>query len=210
MVWVVIAAAMVLEVVALRVVATGRASVWRLMVAVFAVHGVAAALLGSFGGAPGSEPLEALALGAGSGALLYGATRGFVGAATRVWPRFRRAVADRYGLAAEVSLGTALLLSVAVAVPGEELFWRGLVQRRLAEVVNVDVAAILAWVGYAAVNLVPWSLPIALSAIVGGAVWAWLSWLTGGIVASLVSHAIWTALMLAFPPEAGKGMMVPA
>jgi membrane protease YdiL (CAAX protease family) len=96
---------------------------------------------------------------------------------------------------------------VGVAVPGEELFWRGLVQGRLAEATSLATGAVLAWAGYVAANLAPMSLPIAAAAIVGGACWGALAWLTGGVLASLLCHAIWTGLMLAFPPGAGRGMM---
>ena len=201
-----IVAAVALEVVVWRLVATGRASVWRLMIAVFAFHAVIAVLLGGFDGPGDRGGGFALGLGVGAGLTLYAATRAFVGVAV-AWPRFRRAVEDRYGSARDVSLATALVLSLGVAVTGEELFWRGLVQARLADATSPGLGAALAWTGYVAVNLTSSSLPIAAGAIVGGATWAVLAWFTGGILASLVCHAIWTGLMLAFPPAAGRGMM---
>jgi len=201
-----IVAAAVLEIVAWRLIATARASIWRLMVAVFAIHAVIAVLLGGFAGPGVRGGGFALGLGVGAGLALYAATRAFVGVAV-AWPRFRRAVEDRYGPARDVSLPTALVLSLGVAVTGEELFWRGLVQHRLADAISPASGAALAWAGYVAVNLAPASLPIAAGAIVGGAAWTALAWFTGGILASLVCHAIWTGLMLAFPPAAGRGMM---
>lgn len=206
MIWAAIVVAALVEVAVWRLVATGRASVWRLMIGVFALHGVVAVLLGDIDG-PGTRGAGvALAAGVATGLVLYAGTRTFVGIAV-AWQRFRRAVGARYESAREVSVAVALMLALGVAVPGEELFWRGLVQDRLAEETSPFFGSVLAWISYVAVNLASSSLPIVAGAVVGGAVWAALAWFTGGILASLVSHAIWTGLMLSFPPAAGKGMI---
>ena len=41
-------------------------------------------------------------------------------------------------------------------------------------------------------------------AIVGGALWGGLAWWSGGVLASLGSHILWTGLMLLLPPGAGR------
>jgi membrane protease YdiL (CAAX protease family) len=194
------------EVVAWRLVATGRASVWRLLVAVFALQAVVAVAIGGFSGPGDRGPWLAADLGLAAGAALFVATRLFVGIAVD-WEPFRRHVGDGFGLAREVSLATALILSLGVAVTGEELFWRGLVQDRLAKATSPGVGALLTWGGYVVTNLSSVSMPIIAAAIVGGATWTALAWYTGGILASLICHAIWTGMMLAFPPAAGRGMM---
>ena len=198
----VIAAGFALEVVAWRAVAAGRASLWRLMVGVFAIHGVVAAVvLPPI--ASGHETVAlALAAGVGSGFALWAGTLAFVAVAVR-WQPFRADVAERYSRAAEVSLPVAIALSVLVAVPGEELFWRNLVQRRFG-VSSEVVGAAVAWLAYVAMNTASGSLPFIAGAVVGGAVWGGLAWWTGGIAASLASHGVWTALMLARPPASGR------
>lgn len=192
----------VLEVVAWRVVASGRASLWRLMVGVFVVEGVAAAVVLPPIASGDLTAVVALAAGAASGLGLWAGTIAFVAVAVR-WQPFRVAVADRYARAAEVSLPAAIVLSILIAVPGEELFWRNLVQRRFG-ISSEMVGAAVAWVGYVAVNAASGSLPFIAGAIVGGAVWSGLAWWTGGIAASLASHGVWTALMLARPPASGR------
>ena len=198
----VIAAGFALEVVAWRAVAAGRASLWRLMVGVFAIHGVVAAVvLPPI--ASGHETVAlALAAGVGSGFALWAGTLAFVAVAVR-WQPFRADVAERYSRAAEVSLPVAIALSVLVAVPGEELFWRNLVQRRFG-VSSEVVGAAVAWLAYVAMNTASGSLPFIAGAVVGGAVWGGLAWWSGGIAASLASHGVWTALMLARPPASGR------
>ena len=205
---VVLVAGIAVEIVAWRIVAAGRGSVWRLMVGVFAAQGIASVIvLPPI--ASGSEPLGiALVTGLLTGFALWAATLAFVAFAVR-WDAFRRAVADRYARASEVSLPAAIAISVAIAVPGEELFWRSLAQRRLG-VSSEVVGAVLAWLGYVVANVASGSLPFVAGAIVGGAVWGGLAWWTGGVAASIASHGVWTAMMLAWPPASGRVRVEPA
>jgi membrane protease YdiL (CAAX protease family) len=69
------------------------------------------------------------------------------------------------------------------------------------------LGAVVAWLGYVAMNAASGSLPFIAGAVVGGAVWGGLAWWTGGIAAGLASHGVWTALMLARPPASGRGPM---
>ncbi|HJV04165.1 MAG TPA: CPBP family glutamic-type intramembrane protease, partial [Actinomycetota bacterium] len=91
-------------------------------------------------------------------------------------------------------------LAAGVVAPAEEVFWRGLVQGALSAVAGPAGGAALAWAAYVAVNVVSGSLPIVLGAAVGGAVWTGLAWWTGGVVAGVACHAVWTALMILRPP----------
>ena len=118
------------EAIGWRFVATGRAVVWRLMPVVLAVMGVAAILALHPVAATKVADGTALAVGLASGLLLYVATGVFVVIASR-WEPFRRHVAETYQDAAGVSLAVSLVLSLAVMVPAEECFWRGLFQARL-------------------------------------------------------------------------------
>jgi membrane protease YdiL (CAAX protease family) len=177
---------------------------WRLMPAVLAAMGIAAVAV------VGLRPLggdvaaaTAIGIGAGSGLALFLATRLFVSAAAR-WEPFRSHVAGVYGRARTIPLGTQIVLSLVVTVPGEELFWRGLAVAQLGRVLSTAPAAVAAWAVYVVVNAASRSLPIAAAAVVGGGVWAFLAWWSGGVIAGLASHILWTGLMLAFPPGAGQ------
>ena len=199
----IVAAGSAVEILAWRLVSAGRASVWGLMVGVFAAHAVVAAIvLPPI--ASGDETLAvALAAGVSSGMGLWAATLAFVSVAVR-WEAFRRAVVDRYASSQAVALPTALAISFLVAVPGEELFWRSLAQRRFG-ISGEVVGAVTAWIGYVIVNVASGSLPFIAGAVVGGAVWGGLAWWTGGIAAGLASHGVWTAMMLILPPPSGRG-----
>jgi membrane protease YdiL (CAAX protease family) len=186
-----------------RLVATGRAVIWRLMPPILLAIGVAAALARRPVVATEVAGGTALAVGVASGLALYAGTRVFVALAAR-WEPFRRQVVDKYEEAAEVSLARSLGLSLLILVPGEELFWRGLFQARLGQAVVGAAAGAWTWLAYVGINAASASLPIVAGAIVGGALWAGLATWSGGMLASLASHMLWTGLMLALPPGAGR------
>ena len=141
----------------------------------------------------------AVLVGLGAGAALYLATAAFMAVAGR-WPPLRRGAADVYGRRAGMSTPSVVVLAAGVVAPGEEVFWRGLVQGALAAATSPLGGAALGWTAYVAVNAVSGSVPVVLGAVVGGAVWSGLAWWTGGILASLACHALWTALMILRPP----------
>ncbi|MGH2590382.1 MAG: lysostaphin resistance A-like protein [Actinomycetota bacterium] len=172
--------------------------VWRVMTPVLAAMGVAAISAGPPAWSPEVEPAVAVGAGFGAGVALYAATRAFVLVA-RPWRVFRRHAVGLYRRQGELSLAGALVLSVALTVPGEEVFWRGFVQPELAKTMDAWVAALLGWAAFVAANAPSRNLAVLASAVVGGAVWGALGWWSGGALAPLVCHAAWTALMLSFP-----------
>jgi membrane protease YdiL (CAAX protease family) len=202
---VVIVMGLALELAGWWLVAWRGRDVWRVMPAVLAAMGLVAVAVRRPVAATEVSALAAASVGAVSGAALYVATRVFVRLAAR-WDPFRRATASIYGDARVVPLAEALALALVVTVPGEELFYRGLVQPWLAAVqaLGAGGAAAVTWLAYAAVNLASRRMPIIAGAIVGGALWAALAWWSGGMLASLTSHILWTGLMLALPPGAGR------
>jgi uncharacterized protein len=192
------------ETVGWRLVAARRARVWRLMPAILLAMGVAAVVARRPAAATRVGDGVALVIGTASGLALYIATRLFVAVAGR-WEPFRRDVVERYRDAAEVPLRESLALSLLIMVPAEELFWRGLVQARLDQSLVAVAAGAWTWLAYVGANAASGSLPIVAGAVVGGALWTGLAVWSGGVLASLLSHMLWTGLMLALPPGAGRG-----
>lgn len=191
------------EAVAWWVVRARRAGLWRTLPVVLAAIAIAAVLVRPPVLASDVPVGRALVGGFAAGLGLFLATRLFVAAASR-WTSFRAATVDIYAEAAPITLALALGLSILVMVPSEELFWRGLVQPRLDDLAGPAKAAIVTWLAFTAVNIPSRSLPIVLGAAVGGAVWAGLGWWTGGVLASLASHILWTGLMIGLPPAPGR------
>jgi membrane protease YdiL (CAAX protease family) len=194
--------------VAWALVAARKVSVWAALGTVSGTAGLAALATGRVGLSPRLSWWWAVLAGLGTGVALYLATVAFV-VIVRRWPVFDRHVAEVYDQRRGLSLGLALFLASVLTASGEELFWRGLFQGRLAQAHGWVLAAFLAWAAYVAANAASRSLPILAGAVVSGAVWGALAMWTRGVLASLVCHAVWTALMVAFPPagdpEAGPG-----
>jgi membrane protease YdiL (CAAX protease family) len=182
-----------------RLVMAGRVSVWTAMGAMTGAAGLASLVTGRLSLSPELAWWWAAGAGVAAGVLLYLATAAFV-LIVRRWPVFDRHVEEVYDQRRGLALPVALGLAALVVAPGEELFWRGLFQWRLAQAIGWPGAAVLTWGVYVAVNAASESLPILLGAVVAGAVWGGLALWTHGVLASLVCHTVWTGLMLVFPP----------
>jgi membrane protease YdiL (CAAX protease family) len=183
-------------------VARRGASIWVVFGATNALLAVAALLTRRVPLTPRVAPGDAALAGLVAGLALYFGTVAFVIFARR-WPAFAEHVTDLYGRGAGLSLPAALVLAVGLAAPGEELFWRGLFQQHLAEGSSRASAAAATWIVYVAANAVSRSLPITAAAVVAGGVWIALAAWTGGALAALLCHAVWTGLMIGFPPPGG-------
>jgi membrane protease YdiL (CAAX protease family) len=201
----VIATSIAAEIAAWQLIFRGEGSVWRTLIPISALAGVLAIVLGPEELSGRVDVIEAFGVGVGSGTLLYAGTLVFVDVASR-WGTFGRDVARTYSSAAGASTATALVLSAAIAAPSEEVFWRGLTIGILRLHTSATVAGVIAWFGYVIVKLSARSLPVLAGAIVGGALWTVLAVWTGGVLASVCSHTLWTALMVSLPPaRAARG-----
>ena len=94
-------------------------------------------------------------------------------------------------------VGAVLLF---VTSPGEELFWRGYIQRqamrRLGQGRGTAVGVLL----YGAVHLASGNIMLVMAAWVAGLFWCALYRWRGSLTACIVSHALWTVgVFLLFP-----------
>jgi membrane protease YdiL (CAAX protease family) len=181
------------------VVRAGLASVWAAMGATLGALGLLSLPAVDAAGSDSSVPV-ALLIGVGAGVLLYAATAAFLAVAIW-WPPLARHTQAVYDQRRGLSLGQALAISLLVVAPGEELLWRGVVLGVLMRALpGWPVASVIAWAAYVAANAFSGSIPIMLAAAVGGAAWTALAAWTGGVVAPLACHVMWTGLMIVRPP----------
>lgn len=96
-----------------------------------------------------------------------------------------------------LALTGVLLLVIG---PGEELYWRGLVQWNLQHLLPAWGAVLGAAVLYAAVHLVTRSPALVLAALLGGLYWGGMYALTGNLPTVMLSHALWDCLALLWLP----------
>jgi len=193
----------VAQVVVWRLVVRGRLPFWPATAATFAVIGIASLLAADRSCCRETAVVMASAVGAASGLVFYGATRVVVDAATR-HPSLRGGVHDVYRRSRETPFAWALALTLVIAVPGEELFWRGLVLPELSRATTSTAGALLTWVAAVGVSAAWGSIPLLAGAAVGGALWTAVAVWSGGIAAPIASHLVWTGLMIVWPPRAGR------
>lgn len=194
------------QVVVWRLVVRGRLPFWRATAATFALIGIASFLVGDPSWCRRQEFTVAAGLGVASGLVFYAATRVVVDLATR-HAVLHRAVIDLYRRSRETRFLTVLILTLAVAVPGEELFWRGFLLPELRDATGSVTGAILTWAAAVGVSVVWASPPLLAGAVVGGALWTVLATWSGGVLAPIASHLVWTTLMLVWPPPAARDMV---
>jgi len=144
--------------------------------------------------------LADLALGAGAGLLLFGATRAFLwvfcggfsdalcGPMEAMFARFHTR-----------GLWPALVLGLLVA-SAEELFWRGVVQAWLARWMGAERAVPLAVLAAVLLTLASGETFLALATLPTYAAWGALVAWRGSLVPALVSHATWTLLVASLLP----------
>jgi membrane protease YdiL (CAAX protease family) len=149
--------------------------------------------LGVVTGPLGIEPLAA-GLVVGSAWLVATHIGHFV--LCRFVPGFLERISDLYSLRAgdrvRTIVGPLTLMGVA-----EELVFRGYVQGEIGL-----IGSILA---YTAVQLVVGNWALTLAALLSGAVWGTLAWWTGGLLAPVVAHVLWTSMLTFVWPLRGCG-----
>jgi uncharacterized protein len=141
-----------------------------------------------------------VAMGALSGLALYALF--LIGAllvqGTPLWPGIEEVVELTRGTA---PAGLAALVIVFGTSPSEEVLWRGAVFARLTRRYGAGwrpvVMTSLAYAFFVGLSLSP-ALPLA--ALVCGPVWGRQRQVTGSLVPSLVSHALWSLLMFLYIP----------
>ncbi len=84
--------------------------------------------------------------------------------------------------------------------PGEELFWRGMIQAELTRRLTTWPALILGALIYAAVHIPSWNPILLLAAFTGGIFWGMLFIWRCSIVAPMVSHVLWDILVFVYFP----------
>jgi membrane protease YdiL (CAAX protease family) len=141
-----------------------------------------------------------LALALALAAVLYAGTRAFLwagcGGVTRALCGPVAALLGRFEARAP---GPALVLAL-LAAPAEELFWRGLVQERLARRLGAVRGVAAATALAALVALAAGEPVLALATVPTYAAWGALAAWRGSLAAPILSHAVWTLLVAVIAP----------
>ena len=141
-----------------------------------------------------------LFIGIASGALLY--LLFFAGyQLTKSTPIFSEGVGQVYELRTVPSLLIGLVLVFPIG-PGEEVYWRGLIQRRFSERLGNRAGLLTATAAYTLVHLPTLNLPLMLTAFIGGLTWGYIYQKTGSLWPVLLSHILFDLLIFVIVPLA--------
>lgn len=147
-----------------------------------------------------ADAVRKILLGAASAVVLYGVFFAGNAASRALFPFAEKGIASVYGFKSGAStLRIGLLLALVIG-PGEELFWRGFLQRgfsaRFGRGKGFAAAAIL----YTAVHLASGNPMLVMAAAVGGVFWGFLYLRSGSALLCAASHTLWDlAVFLFFP-----------
>lgn len=144
--------------------------------------------------------LDSFVKGIGSALGLYGIF--WVGnlVITTIIPFAENEISAVYGNTGAASLPVIGLLLFLVIGPGEEIFWRGTVQKRLEERYGTLFGVITGASLYAFVHVWALNLTLFLAALVCGLVWGWLYSRENKLAPVIISHSVWSVLIfLIFP-----------
>jgi len=143
-----------------------------------------------------------VARGIASAGLLYGIFQVGDRFARKVMPNGGAEIDDIYrkrGLAPDPFIAATLALLIA---PGEELFWRGLVNRYLAQQLGPVAGNAAGATIYGAIHLVSGNLTLTGAAGVAGAFWSLEHLAQGRMAPLIVSHVAWDVWIFLVRPTA--------
>jgi len=155
----------------------------------------------SIGTGSGLPFTKTILLGFAIAALLWGVF--FVGdkVSQLILPFSRAQVNLIYDMKGNLSPTLLALLLLFVIGPAEEIFWRGYVQRTLAQYRSPFMAFVLTTACYTAVHLPSGNFMLIMAAMVCGIVWGGLYWLMpNNLKAIIISHALWDAAAFVWIP----------
>jgi membrane protease YdiL (CAAX protease family) len=130
-------------------------------------------------------------------------------AGERLLPELTATASEVYTRAGSLPLWAAILLGGVLTASLEELFWRGAVHPLTASWLGTRLPWLTGLPGgtvvgttvvYALFHVATGQVALVAAALLGGLVWGWLLERTGSVGATMLAHATWTSLMLAFPP----------
>ena len=143
-----------------------------------------------------------IGVGLGSAAALYGIFQVGDRVARAVMPSGAADIDEIYRkrtLAPTSFIAPALALLIA---PGEELFWRGLVNQYLAQQLGPTAGNAAGAVIYGGIHLVSGNLTLTGAAGIAGAFWSLQYLFDGSMGALIVSHVAWDVWIFLVQPTA--------
>ena len=96
-----------------------------------------------------------------------------------------------YAFKQEASPWRIALLMLLVIGPGEELFWRGYLQRQLGYRMGDKAGFVMATILYTVVHIATGNMVLVLAALICGLFWGWLYMRYKSMIINIISHTVW-------------------
>lgn len=112
-------------------------------------------------------------------------------------------IAGIYEFKGEASPFRILILMLLVIGPGEEIFWRGILQHRLMERLGPAVGFIVSTLLYTSVHILTGNFMLIMAALTAGIFWGWMYMRYRSITANVVSHVVWDIAIFLLIPIGG-------
>jgi membrane protease YdiL (CAAX protease family) len=93
-----------------------------------------------------------------------------------------------------------LILMLLIIGPGEELFWRGFVQRRLEIKKGKKSGLVLATALYTVVHIFTDNIILLIAAFTCGIFWGWLYQKYRSMIINMISHSLWDVMVFIILP----------
>jgi uncharacterized protein len=113
-------------------------------------------------------------------------------------PQFMTQINELYTLVAPDKAWHYVSL-ILIIIPGEELFWRGLVQAEL-KTSQIKYPILLAALLYMSAHLYAGAFLLLIAAVLAGVIWGYLYDRTRNMVVPLLSHLVFDLFLLVFFP----------
>jgi membrane protease YdiL (CAAX protease family) len=143
---------------------------------------------------------QKIGLGLLSALLLYGVFWAGDAVSRAVLPAAAKEIGAVYGFRQDAATLRVGLLIVLIIGPGEELFWRGFLQRRSQNSLGHPSGWLLAAGFYALIHIGSGNLMLVLSALVCGLYWGALYARFQSAILVAVSHTLWDLLIFIIFP----------
>ena len=120
---------------------------------------------------------------------------------SRQWFSFAEGqITGVYHFRGEASSLRIVLLMALVIGPGEELFWRGFVQRYLSGRYGRTAGFLVAAAVYTGVHVATGNFMLVMAALICGLFWGWLYRRYNSMLINILSHTLWDiAVFVVFP-----------
>jgi len=117
-----------------------------------------------------------------------------------ILPGAKTQVGGIYFLGVGTNKVLIFLLLLFITGPGEEIFWRGFLQDRLMKRWGNFCGFLMATALYGGVHIFSGNLILILAAFVAGAFWGLLYLWKKDLLAQIISHSLWSAVIFAVAP----------